>query len=72
MDINMEELFDMLDDNATRLNEVTKLIKERKDGMKIAPRPNTNDSIKPVDQTTLSPNALKNPVKKAKTEPPPP
>ena len=67
MDISMEELFDMLEDNADRLDEVQKLIKDRQDGMKIQTRP--DDKITPVDQTTLAPNALKNDIRKDQTEP---
>ena len=62
MEGNVESLFDMLEDNAERLDEVQKLIKDRQDGMKIMTRP--DDKINPVDQSTLAPNALKNPVKK--------
>jgi hypothetical protein len=33
------------------------MIKDRQDGMLIQPKP--DDTITPVDQTTLAPNALK-------------
>ena len=57
MGISMEELFDMLEDNADRLDEVQNMIKDRQDGMLIQTKP--EDQIAPVDQTTQAPNALK-------------
>ena len=62
MGISMEELFDMLEDNADRLDEVQNMIKDRQDGMKIQTRP--DDKITPADQSTLAPNALKDDLRK--------
>ena len=39
MGISMEELFDMLEDNADRLDEVQNMIKDRQDGMLIQTKP---------------------------------
>ena len=65
----MEELYEMLEDNKDRLDEVQKMIKERQDGMLIAPRPADDDKIMPVDQSTLAPDALKRDTMKGEAAP---